>query len=121
MNDQLQAMRARNRLLTLVLWTMLVLGVIADALKHSTKTADLALTGGLVNIVLTFCVWRRLFIRHLQYAVVVGSSITFFQMAYASHTLSSYVFFLLPLPMVSLYNNYRSVLAGAAVELILIN
>lgn len=121
MNERLEVMHSRNRLLTQVLWANLALGTVGNIIKNSDNTMNLLITGGLIAIILTVLVWKRIAVRTIQYFVLFGAAATVFQMADFNPSLTTYTFFLMLLPMISLYNNYRSVLLASGVTLALLN
>ncbi|MCT8137541.1 methyl-accepting chemotaxis protein [Anaerobacillus sp. CMMVII] len=123
MEEHLQVIQDRNKLLTKLLWSAFILGLASNILAQVPLNGIIAfsVTGVLAIGTITFMTYKKLSVQYIQYVVVVGFSILIYVMVSTSPKLSNYLMIYVAVAFMTLYHNYRSIASAAISGLILSN
>ena len=120
-----EKLHQRNKLLVKLMWFSLALGMIVDlANKLPTKViVTLGITGSAVCGLITFLVWKKIYIRYIKYLVAIGISVLAFFILTSSGS-TSFVNILIiyySMAIVSLYQDDKPIILSAIIGLVLTN
>jgi methyl-accepting chemotaxis protein len=121
--DVMEDLNQRNRLICVLTWASLVLGLISSIASHAPSETILVLAtlGTLISLLGTILVWRRIWTQKVMYVVAGGVSVLAFCMILRSPDFVDYLMVYYALGLVSLYHDYRPVLLTGILNLLTTN
>lgn len=121
--DKMDILHKRNKLLVILVWCFLCIGLIGDFITDTGMDSILALvyagvaTGG----ILTFLLYKRWLINYIMYFIVISIAIITFVLISTGPILTTYLMVYVSLGVASLYNNYRPMLLSSLFGLLYTN
>lgn len=124
MDMKLKVIDNQNRLITKLLWSALLLGIVSNFIAKVPLIGVVTFTvvGIIVATIVTLCTYlsKRL-IPYVQYIVIINFAILIYFMVYTSPKLSNYMMIYVLIAVMTLFHNYKSIAAAAVVGIILSN
>lgn len=113
--NKLDILHKRNKLLVILVWCFLCLGLIGDFITDTGLDSILALVyaGVATAGTLTILMYKRWLINHLMYLIVISIAIITYVLISTGPILTTYLMVYVSLGIASLYNNYRPMLLSS--------
>ncbi|MBU9722831.1 methyl-accepting chemotaxis protein [Litchfieldia alkalitelluris] len=123
MKTDQRELEKRNRLIVWLLWVSLGLGMIANL--NGSVPIEMIITLGVSGIITVgivhFLSFKKIITAQLQYVVVAALSLIAFLIVLTNQSFSIYLILYFNLAIISLYHNYKSILAMGVSGVILTN
>ncbi|MFA9557610.1 methyl-accepting chemotaxis protein [Evansella sp. AB-rgal1] len=106
-----ELLHKKNVLVIKLFWFSVILGASASILSGSqTETVTITVVGGSISVIITFLVIKRLLTKYIQYIASIGLGILVYFFATTTPNLNSFVLIFYTIAIISLYNNYKSII-----------
>jgi len=119
--DSHMVLHRRNRLLVMVLWFSLLLGVAVTLITNPGQTPILLTVGIVIATIATVCTWKRWFTPYLMYYIPVCLAIISYMLISTAVGFSTYLIIYYSIAVCTLYSNYRPILLSSIFALIFTN
>lgn len=121
--EKLDILHRRNKMIIIVVWCFLALGIAGDFATATDMGTILTLVeyGAGVCLLLTVITYKRWLIEYVMYFVVIGMAVLTYVLITSGPILTTYLMIYVSLALSSLYNNYRPILLSALIGLAFTN
>lgn len=120
MEDSLVAHHRRNKLVLMLYWGCLVLGI-GGNFKYPDAMLAIIITGLPLGLVATMLVWRKLAVTYIRYILSIGLNIVAFSFINETSNIVNILIIYVGLGAISLYLDYRPIVLSGVLAAGIIN